>query len=313
MKTHLTIIRTYLLAVLITAGVLIIAGRGSSGETGGTSISKINHVIVIYQENRSFDGLYGRFPVANGINNATTFAQVDKTSALYATLPHINTSLKPPAPDARFPVNLPVAPFDISLYVPATQTTGDMVHRFYQNQYQIDGGKMDKFVAWSDAAGLVMGYYEATNMPEGLLAQQYTLCDNFFQSAFGGSFLNHIYLIAAAPPVFPAAPASITAQLDTNGIMTVDGTVTPDGFVVNTAYTVNQPHPATVPIQNLVPTKPCPRLEIGLVRQTLPGPGIPRAGIMPWPALPTPSSNFIISLLPTLPIMPMEQLPKRPI
>ncbi len=205
--------------------------------------------------------MYGHFPVANGINNATTFAQVDKTGALYATLPQpINTNLNPPAPDTHFPANLPVSAFDISLYVPATQTTGDMVHRFYQNQYQIDGGKMDKFVAWSDAAGLVMGYYEATNMPEGLLAQQYTLCDNFFQSAFGGSFLNHIYLIAAAPPVFPAAPASITVQLDTNGIMTADGAVTPDGFVVNTAYTVNQPHPAKVPVQNLVPNQILPTI-----------------------------------------------------
>ena len=50
---------------------------------------------------------------------------------------------------------------------------------------------MDKFVAWSDAAGLVMGYYDATNMPEGQLAQQYVMADNFFHAAFGGSFLNH--------------------------------------------------------------------------------------------------------------------------
>jgi len=62
-------------------------------------------------------------------------------------------------------------------------------HRYYQEQYQIDGGKMDKFVAWSDAAGLVMSYYDATNMPEGKLAQQFTMLDNFFHAAFGGSFL----------------------------------------------------------------------------------------------------------------------------
>jgi len=33
-------------------------------------------------------------------------------------------------------------------------------------------------------------------MPEGLLAQKYTLADNFFHAAFGGSFLNHQFLIS---------------------------------------------------------------------------------------------------------------------
>jgi phospholipase C len=79
---------------------------------------------------------------------------------------------------------------------------------------------MDKFIAWSDAGGLVMSYYDATGLPEGKLAQQYTLCDNFFHAAFGGSFLNHQWLIAASTPVFPTAPASMVAKLDANGIMT---------------------------------------------------------------------------------------------
>ena len=66
---------------------------------------------------------------------------------------------------------------------------------------------MDKFVACSDAAGLTMSYYDATDMPEGKLAQRFTLCDHFFHAAFGGSFLNHMWLIAAASPKFPNAPA----------------------------------------------------------------------------------------------------------
>ena len=43
-----------------------------------------------------------------------------------------------------------------------------------------------------------MSYYDASDLPEGKLAKQYTLCDHFFHAAFGGSFLNHIWLIAAA-------------------------------------------------------------------------------------------------------------------
>src|SRR5215813_4230168 len=59
---------------------------------------------------------------------------------------------------------------------------------------------LSKFVTWSDNPGLVLSYIDATNLPEGQLAQQYTLCDNFFHSAYGGSFLNHQFLIAANAP-----------------------------------------------------------------------------------------------------------------
>ena len=73
-------------------------------------------------------------------------------------------------------------------------------------------------------------------LPEGALASQYTLLDNMFHSAFGGSFLNHIFLVAAAPPPFPAAPANVVAQLDQNGKLVKDGAVSPDGFAVNTSF-----------------------------------------------------------------------------
>jgi acid phosphatase len=120
---------------------------------------------------------------------------------------------------------------------------------------------MDKFVAWSDAAGLVMSYYDATNMPEGKLAQQFTLMDNFFHSAFGGSFLNHQFLICACAPTWPDAPAGIVAQVDANGMMTKDGQVTPDGFAVNTSFTVNTPHPANITDQTmLVPEQTAPTI-----------------------------------------------------
>src|SRR5713226_5554814 len=256
--------------------VAAVVGIGSASPmpaaVAAGSLDKINHLIVIYQENWSFDSLYGKMPGANGLANAlqniqqsagtNTVQQVDKTGKPYTTLPQpINTNLNPPAPDWRIPANLPVAPFDLSLFIPPNQTSGDLVHRFYQEQYQIDGGKMDKFVAWSDAAGLVMSYYDATNMPEGKLAQQFTMLDNFFHAAFGGSFLNHQYLICACAPTWADAPPNIVAQLDGNGIMIKDGQVTPDGFAINTSYTINSPHPASVTDKNLlVPEQTAPTI-----------------------------------------------------
>ena len=41
---------------------------------------------------------------------------------------------------------------------------------------------MDGFVAWSENGGLAMSYYDATDLPIGRLAQQYTLADRFFHS-----------------------------------------------------------------------------------------------------------------------------------
>jgi phospholipase C len=187
---------------------------------------------------------------------------VSKDGTPFTALPQpLNTSFSPAIPDPRFPADMPVAPFDTAKYVGPNQLTGDLVHRYYQEQYQIDGGKMDKFVAWSDAAGLVMSYYDASDMPEGKLAKQYTMLDNFFHAAFGGSFLNHQFLICACAPRWADAPPSIIAQLDSNGVMTKDGQVTPDGFAVNTSYTVNTPHPASVTDPTLlVPQQTAPTI-----------------------------------------------------
>jgi acid phosphatase len=230
--------------------------RTAAGETAGNSGSipgfdRLKHVVVIYLENHSFDNLDGEFPGADGrANGSATSTQVDLTGTPFATLPFPATT-----PFTPFPTNLPNAPFSIEQYVPANANTPDLVHRFYQEQQQIDGGKMDKFAAVSDAKGLVMGFYHTANLPLAAEAQRYTLCDNFFHAAFGGSFLNHFWLIAARTPVFPQAPAAIVAQLDANGNLVTDGAVTPDGYAVNTLFTVNNPHPSNVAADRLVPNQ----------------------------------------------------------
>ena len=205
---------------------------------------KINHIIVLFLENRSFDNLYGLFPGAEGLERASGAPpQVDKTGKVYATLPPVmNTNKKPPVVDTRFPANLPNKPFRSESYVPLDQFSGDLVHRYYQEQVQIDGGKMDKYAAISDAGGLVMSYYDGSKLPLWQYAKDYVLADHFFHAAFGGSFLNHIFLICACVPRYYNAPAGLVAKLDANGQMVKDGAVTPDGYAVNTIQTQFQPH-----------------------------------------------------------------------
>jgi acid phosphatase len=211
-------------------------------------LHRLKHIVVIYLENHSFDNLYGEFPGANGLASAGAKAtQVDLLGNPFAHL------LFPTG--SAFPSNLPNAPFSIEQYVPIGANTPDLVHRYYQEQAQIDGGRMDKFAAISDAKGLVMGYYHTANLPLAAEAASNTLCDNFFHGAFGGSFLNHIFLISAQAPTFPNAPAATRVQLDQNGMLVKDGFVTPNGYVVNTAFTVNSPHPSGYPTANLVPNQ----------------------------------------------------------
>jgi phospholipase C len=227
------------------------AATGAANKTA--DFEKLGHIVVIYMENHSFDNLYGEFPGANGLSNAADHArQVDRSGKPYGVLPR--------PPGHAFPGNLPNAPFDIERYIPIGANTPDLVHRFYQEQVQIDGGRMDRFAAISDAKGLVMGYYHSKDLPLAAEASQNTLCDNFFHAAFGGSFLNHIFFISLQAPRFPGAPASMKVQLDAKGNLIKDGSVTPDGFAVNTVFTVNTPHPANASRATLMPSQTEPTI-----------------------------------------------------
>jgi phospholipase C len=223
--------------------------KDSNSSTPATGIQKVNHVVVIYMENHSFDNLYGEYAGANGLSNATTaqMTQVDSNGNPYTALPMTATS--------PFPANLANKPWNLDAFIMPNRDIPDLVHRYYQEQMQIDGGKMDKFALVSDVKGESMGYWHTAELPLLPEAKKYVLCDNFFHSAFGGSFLNHQYLIAAAAPTFPNAPTSVVAKLDANGNLISDGFVTPDGYAVNTCYTVNTPHPSTTAAANLVPNQ----------------------------------------------------------
>jgi phospholipase C len=232
-----------------------------AGKTG--KLDKLNHIVVLFLENHSYDNLYGEFDGGEGLAAAAkTAPQQDLDGGVYSNLPQpMNTEVTPPTPDDRFPINLPNAPFAIEKYVPADQGIPDLVHRWYQEQQQIHGGKMDRFAAVSDSKGLSLGFYHTAGLPIAAEAAKYTLCDHFFHAAFGGSFLNHQWLVAAASPVFPKAPTSALAVEDSKGNMTKDGFVTPHGCsVVNTSFTVNQPHPTSTPSEQLIPNQTHPTI-----------------------------------------------------
>jgi acid phosphatase len=201
------------------------------------ALDKIKNVVVIFAENRSFDNLFGLYPGANGIKDALKnyVPQKDRDGSTAMTwLPPVFggvTAAGQPVTvtQAQTTHILPNAPFQIDAAMPpwgSPQTpqnivTRDLYHRFFENQMQINGGANDGFAAWADSGGLVMGYYDGSKMALWDIARQYTLADNFFMGAFGGSFLNHQYLVCACAPEYPnadTAPAHPTvAVVNTDG------------------------------------------------------------------------------------------------
>ena len=244
-----------LLAVLLA----IVAGCTALAPREPSPLDRIDTIVVVYAENHSFDNMYGLFPGANGVANATAgqATQVDHDGRPLPHLPPVYTSGKP---DPRYPQSLPNAPFRIDqppVNARIDQLVPSPIHNYWHNIEQINGGRNDRFVAMTTVGAWTMGYYDSSGQKMWQWARRYTLADNFFMGAFGGSFLNHQWLICACTPVFSDAPASLRAQLDEQGrlkrrpgspasvlegpVQVFDGTVTPDGYVVNTSQPSYQP------------------------------------------------------------------------
>ncbi len=224
------------------------AGRNqpSHGHSGPKVVGDYRHLVVIYEENHSFDNLYGSWGSVGGqhvegISDASQLhtTQVAQNGDAYGCLLQDDVNLaSPPLANTCIDTAHGVAashftnsPFTIDDYIrPRDKTcpapgvsapngvlknspgalrggcTRDIVHRFYQEQYQLNGGLQNRYVTGSDAVGLTMGVYRTRDLPiyrylHGRNAPHYVIADHFFQAAFGGSFLNHQYLVSARAPV----------------------------------------------------------------------------------------------------------------
>jgi acid phosphatase len=254
-----------------SAVATVVAVAATSSLANAADLREFKHIVVIYQENHSFDNLYGLWgevdgePVNGlsraGVHHTTQVRQDNKTA--YKCLLQDDVNLTSPSPlsttctddtgASTFQSAFKNKPFQIDKYIPSTATTcpapgvfaanglangtglpggctRDLVHRFYNEQYQINGGKQNRYVTGSDAAGLSMGHFDTKKLPiyaylHGHHAPNYVITDSFYQGAFGGSFLNHQWLVAGAAPVFVGALNDASANdlhsvVDSNGMPT---------------------------------------------------------------------------------------------
>jgi len=193
------------IAVLAVAGTLAPSaaalgdpGGGSSGNGQPSTIpGGFKHLVVIYEENHSFDNLYGGWGAVNGqeVNGTQSVPQIAQDGSAYACLPQVDVNLtSPPLPvsctdtahgiasaftNHTFTIDDYIAPTDTTCPPPGVFAangvpkgsgqpggcTRDLVHRFYEDQYQENGGLMNRYTTGSDAVGLTQGQYDTTKLP----------------------------------------------------------------------------------------------------------------------------------------------------
>jgi acid phosphatase len=195
--------------------------------TPGPLQNDVANIIVIYAENRSFDGLFGNYPGAHGLGDVLDMSgtptaaykpQLDRDgvtvlSKLPRTWGGATAAGNPTVIPEAATDNLANSPFGLEngyvagggSVLTTTDVTRDIAHRFFENIMEINGGTNDAFAAWEDGGGITMGHFDYSHGALWGVAQNYVLADNFFEGAFGGSFLNHQYLICGCAPQAPTS------------------------------------------------------------------------------------------------------------
>jgi len=153
--------------VLFLASLLVVSALPHP-VNAATSESPIKHIIVMVQENHTFDNYFGAYPGVNGINSL----------AAMPTTPGGSATVKP------YLLTTPVLSKNLN-------NSWGAAHEAYDN------GKMDGFIAAQDGSNVTMGYYDYHLIPYYWdYASQFVLMDNFFTSVMGPSLPNHVYLVA---------------------------------------------------------------------------------------------------------------------
>src|SRR5207237_7034545 len=85
--------RAAVLAATSALGITVVMAAVSSGAS--SPLSKVNHIVVIYEENHSFDNLYGGWEGVNGLKNADAAhtTQIDQAGVAYGCLRHNDVNL----------------------------------------------------------------------------------------------------------------------------------------------------------------------------------------------------------------------------
>ncbi|MGB8660640.1 MAG: alkaline phosphatase family protein [Candidatus Acidiferrum sp.] len=231
---------------ILLAGVLLnpaMIGAVPQHQNFGGTATPIKHLVVIFQENISFDHYFGSYPNAKNLAGENPFHAAADTPGVNGFSPALlnsNPNLNPANGTAA------TNPFRLS---PAQAATNDQDHNYTPEQEAYDGGLMDLFPEFTgttgpppgtppiaETKGLVMGYYDGNTVTAYWnYAQHFAMSDNSFDTNFGPSTPGAINVISGQTNgVINNSNGNGSIVADGNGGFTDNGDADPAGDMCST-------------------------------------------------------------------------------
>jgi phospholipase C len=202
---------------LLLAPLANMAPSVKAAEAAAKTTTPIKHVVVIFQENVSFDHYFGTYPNAVNPAGEPKFTPKPHTPSVNGLTPDLLAK----NPNQANPKRLG----------PAQAMTDDMDHGYSAEQKAFNGGKMDKFMEYTSGStkdkSLVMDYYDG-NTVTGMwnYAQHFAMSDNSYNTVFGPSTPGALNLISGQ--THGATAYKNKAKVDSAPGEIVNGTVIGD-------------------------------------------------------------------------------------
>jgi phospholipase C len=231
---------------ILLAGILLNPGMvGAVPQHRGfeDTATPIKHLVIIFQENISFDHYFGTYPNAMNLPGENPFHAEPGTPTVNGYSPALlshNPNLNPGNGTAA------TNPFRLA---PAQAATNDQDHNYTPEQEAYDGGLMDLFPEFTgttgpppgtppiaDTKGLVMGYYDGNTVTAlWNYAQHFAMSDNSFDTNFGPSTPGAINVISGQTNgVIDNVNGTGAVIADGNGGLSNIGDADPTGDVCST-------------------------------------------------------------------------------
>lgn len=233
--------RLFLFVVLLSISVPMFAQQRSQFSRGAESFATttpIKHLVVIFDENISFDHYFGTYPRAANPPGEPFFRALPNTP----TVNNLTVTLRNYNPNAAAPFRL-----DRSEAV-----TCDNDNHYTDEQNAYDGGFIDKVSELLSGTGtdctpnLSMGYYDGNTVTAiWNYAQHYAMSDNFFASTFGTTVMGHLNLVSGQ--THGATPDSVSGKV-VNG--SVIANIDPTGDDCSTGKTIQMAGPSVGDLLN---------------------------------------------------------------
>jgi phospholipase C len=194
------------LCVCVTATLFVARGAADQGSAAVVPpAAVIQHIVVIFQENVSFDHYFATYPRAENKPGENVFTPLPDTPPVAGLTGELLTR----NPNALNPANGAdaVNPYRLG---PAQAATADQDHSYTQEQIAYNHGKMDLFpatvgqfvaadgsLALQTNKSLNLAYFDGNTVTAiWRYAQRFALGDHFFQTTFGPSVLGALNLVS---------------------------------------------------------------------------------------------------------------------